>query len=164
MERRRFSTFGLALVLSLMGSVPIAMAHPTGPVVSIGSNPVRSSAGVIDLGATSTVGGVITAPGDQDLVLTDIILGITVENDAARCSGYLRMEGSDGVLYGAYSLRAGRPSSDSNPGESRQFSGPTGIRIPAGISVSLVWVNTYRAYGSDTYNITYTLSGQLVQP
>lgn len=151
-------------VLFIATIAPAAFAHPGGPAISVGENPVRSTAGMIDLGTTSSASTVIAAPADQDLLLTDIILGIAVEHDAARCSGVLRMSGSDGILYGIYSLASGQPSIDNNSGASRQFSGPTGILIPAGVSVSLAWVNTYRSYGPDKYNIIYTLSGQLVQP
>jgi len=150
---------GLVLVCTMP---TLALAYPPGSTVSTGSNPIRSTAGVIDMASTYTADGVIAAPSGQDLVLTDIILGVSPEDNACYCSGQVRLEGSDGELYGSYAIGI---SHTSNHGpSSRQYSGPSGVRIPAGISISLQMVLEARSCGSDRYDLLYTLSGYLAKP
>ena len=153
-----------AALLFLAASSSAVFAHPSTATISTGSNPVRSAAGQIDLGATYSASSVITAPADHDLVLTDIILGIAVESDGVRCSGVLQLVSSDGTVLGEYSLRSGRVDNDNSTGASRQYAGSTGVRVPAGNSVSLNWDDTYRSHGMHYFNLIYTLSGYLAQP
>ena len=159
----RIAVVGLSLICFtfLPGQ---AFAHSPGLSVSLGSNPIRSTAGIIDLGSTMVASAIIAAPADQDLVLTDIAFGISTENDDARISGVLSLEGSDGTDYGVYVLQIGRIYDGGGAGGSRQYVGTTGIRIPAGVSVSLSWNTAYSSHGALRHSIAYTLAGYLAKP
>lgn len=155
--------FGLGMACLALAPAP-SLGHSPGLSVSLGSNPIRSTAGIIDLAVAPTAVGVISAPEDQDLVLTDVTLGLSTENNDARISGFVTMEGSDGIDYGAYVLQLGRIYDGGTSGASRQYVGSTGVRIPAGITVSLRWTNAYTSHGLSTHSIAYTLSGYLAKP
>lgn len=158
------SIWRVALVCLVVVAPSEALAHSSGLAVSLGSNPIRSTAGVIDLGVTTSAAAVIEAPVDQDLVLTDITLGVSTENDDARVSGFVYVSGSDGVDYGVYVLQLGRIYDDGSSGGSRQYLGASGIRIPAGVSISLNWTTAYTSHGLSRHSIAYTLAGYLAQP
>ena len=151
----------LCLMFSLVGS-NVVHAYPAA-AVSTGSNPVRSTAGFQDFALGFDSPSVIAAPADQDLVLTDIILGVVIENDDARFSAYVELEGSDGVTYGVYSMQSGRLFDAATTG-APNFAGRTGIRIPAGVIVSIKWNLGYQSHADFFYAGTYTLSGYLANP
>jgi hypothetical protein len=165
MLNRSFGAIVLGLGMICLAFAPAqSLGHPSGLAVSLGSNPIRSTAGIIDLGVTALADAVISAPAGQDLILTDVMLGISTENDDARISGFLTLQGSDGTDYGVYVLQIGQIYRDGSAGGSRQYVGSTGVRIPAGVSVSLNWTNAYTSHGLHQHSIAYTLSGYLAQP
>jgi hypothetical protein len=143
---------------------PMAMAYPSGATVSAGENPIRSAGAVVSLDDGPSFADVIAAPADQDLVLTDIVLGIATQHESVRCSGTIELRASDGTVYGAYALNSGRIDVGGDPGGSKQYAGASGIRIPAGTSVSLYWTFRYRSTSSPYWDLAYTLSGYLAQP
>jgi len=165
MLNRSFGAIVLGLGMICLAFAPAqSLGHPSGLAVSLGSNPIRSTAGIIDLGVTTLASAVIAAPADQDLVLTDVMLGISTENDDARVSGFVTLQGSDGTDYGVYVLQIGRIYDNGSAGGSRQYVGSTGVRIPAGVSVSLNWTSALSSHGLHRHSIAYTLSGYLAQP
>ena len=165
MLNRSFGSIIFGLGMTCLAVAPAqSLGHSSGLSVSLGSNPIRSTAGIIDLGVTPLAAGVISAPEDQDLVLTDLMLGISTENDDARVSGFVTLQGSDGTDYGVYVLQLGRIYDDGSSGGSRQYVGSTGVRIPAGVSVSLNWTSAYTSHGLSRHSIAYTLSGYLAKP
>ena len=165
LNRSFLSTLWRAALMCFVVFAPSkTLAHSSSLAVSLGSNPIRSTAGIIDLGVTSLAAGVIEAPAEQDLVLTDVMLGISTENDDARISGFVTLQGSDGTDYGVYVLQVGRIYDNGSAGGSRQYVGSTGVRIPAGVSVSLAWASAYSSHGSNRHSVAYTLSGYLAQP
>ena len=157
----RSMILSLCLMAVTGASVPVH-AYPSA-AVSIGSNPVRSSAGIQDFALGFETADVISAPSDQDLVLTDIILGYVIENDDARYSAHVQLRGSDGVTYGVYSMQSGRLY-DSATARASNFAGQSGIRIPSGVTVSILWTFGYQSHADFFYSGTYTLSGYLANP
>lgn len=156
--------FVLAIV-AVLGVVPTpALAYPGGTAISSGSNPVRSAAGRLNLATESTATDVLSAPADHDLILTDISFGLPMRSGYTHYSGYAEIQGSDGVLYGVYTLTSGRVEVYGTPVGSLQFSGSTGVRIPAGVSISVNWVFTFYNYSPDEFLFTYTLAGYLAEP
>ena len=149
---------GVLCVLFSLG----AYAYPTA-VVSTGSNPVRSAAGLQDFALGFNTPAVIAAPADQDLILTDIVLGYVIEHNEARFSAHVQLQGSDGRTYGVYALQSGRLY-DSAVTQASNFAGQTGIRIPAGVTVSIDWTFGYQSHSDFFYSGTYTLSGYLANP
>jgi hypothetical protein len=150
------------LIVSFLSWSGDAQAYP-GSAVSVGSNPVRSAAGVRNLGSGLTVAEVIAAPPDQDLILTDVLLGCAVQYEGAYYSAFVKLLGSDGTTYGAYVLQGSRLY-DSGVMSTHNLTGLTGIRIPAGVSVSLEWSFTYQTYPDERHTFTYTLGGYLAAP
>ena len=155
----------LVMFLVVMGAVvgPDAVAHPGAGVVSTGVNPVRSASGRFALSSTGSAADVIAAPADQDLILTDVVMGIAMKDNDARYSGFIELKGSDGKTYGVYAMTSSRLW-DGMSSSSEQFSGPTGTRVPAGVSITLDWDFTYNNLSGTHYEFTYALSGYLAQP
>jgi hypothetical protein len=155
--------FRFALLFSLMVSFLSwsgdAQAYP-GSAISAGSNPVRSAAGVRNLGSGLIVADVIAAPPDQDLILTDLFLGCAVQYESSYYSAYVKLLGSDGTTYGAYVLQGSRLY-DSGVLSTHNLTGMTGVRIPAGVSVDLEWTFTYQTYPDERHTLTYTVGGYL---
>lgn len=144
------------------GMSSTVQAYPTGATVSTGTNPIRSAAGVMALGSGTTASDIIAAPADQDLVITDVWLGLVANNSGVLCDSFVRLFGSDGVTYGAFSMRTTQVSSNSM-GNVVDFHSPSGLLIPAGVSVSLVFQD--RLCDAVAYfELPYTISGYLAQP
>jgi len=131
--------------------------------VAAGANPVRSTSGLQDLGEGFSTPNVIEATDGYDLILTDIFLGYAVRRNDAYYSGYVQLLGSDGVTYGSYVMQAGRLY-DGGVGVPTNLAGSTGIRIPAGVSLSIQWTLTYQSELDYWYIGAYTLAGYLAKP
>ncbi len=139
-----------------------ALAYPAGATVSTGTNPVRSAAGIMSLSSSTTAADIIVAPSDQDLVITDVWLGLVANYPSVVCDSFVRLLGDDGIIYGAFSVRITEISSNSMTNEVG-FHSSSGLRIPAGVSVSLVFQDRYCSALSH-FELPYTLSGYLAQP
>jgi hypothetical protein len=134
----------LGLLLTSVGG-PAAWAHPSGPVVSTGSNPVVNYAGRRSAHGFFTV---LSAPLDQDIVLTDLVFSLDISSSA---EAVLRLAGSE-VELGRYFLWG--PSY--NSGGLIHLNLQSGIRIPAGQSLELD-TNSGR-------NLNYSFSGRYTRP
>ena len=139
--------FQLGLVATLAAGLGAALSsspaigYPAGPSVSSGTNPVWAIGGTLS-GDTMMV---LTAPADQDMVVTDVL--ITAEAGHERA--YLHLE--DGTRVLSQDVRA---TTYIVQPVSHQFS--SGIRIPAG-----TYMNMGTQWGS---TLNYTLSGYYAQP
>ena len=131
------ATLAVGLGFSLASSE--AIGYPAGAAVSMGSNPVWS------IGGSSLAAVSISAPEDQDLVITDFMFGTNASSNAVP-----RIERSDGTIL-AHFLVWGYGSSHDNIAASMA----SGVRVPAGETVTL--------HGGGT-SVYYTLSGYYVQP
>jgi hypothetical protein len=144
------------------GTSSTALAYPTGATVSTGTNPIRSAAGVISLGSGSTAADIIAAPADQDLVITDVWLGLVTNNSGTLCDAFIQLLGSDGQSYGAFPMRTTQISSNTLSGLV-DFHSSSGLLIPAGVSLSLTFQDRYCSSLSH-FELPYTISGYLAQP
>ena len=141
------SRFQLGLIVTLAAGLGAALSsspaigYPSGPVVSSGTNPVWAIGGTLP-GETRTV---LTAPADQDMVVTDVLITIGGGHEKA----YLTL--ADDTLVLSQDVIAG--GSVSQP-VSHQFS--SGIRIPAGtyLNMGTQWDQT----------LNYAFSGYYAQP
>jgi hypothetical protein len=130
------ATLAVGLGFSLASSE--AVGYPAGAAVSLGTNPVWSTAGTVGGSTTITV---IEAPADQDVVITDLSM---------YCSGaahlFLRLD--DGTLVGRYRVvdNAGLVNRSLN----------SGILVPAGRSVQLE--------NESSPTVFYNYSGYYAQP
>ena len=161
----------LSLCLGLALSSGRAIGYPVSGAVSYAANPVVSFGGGVHHGETLTV---LTAPADQDLVLTDAVL---VSSTDTRCKRVHRSNlelPASGVLVARFETNSpvldtygnGAPA---DPGSEGAYHFRSGIRVPAGesltIAVSQTWENGGSCSGStSSYGVNYTLSGYLAQP
>jgi hypothetical protein len=140
-------TTGLAICLGAFGAVAIlptvAIGYPAGSAVSMGSNPIHSWGGVF------TSETVLTAPDDQDLVITDVHLSCNY-----MCDTRVEMLRTDGETVGMFWVSGGYGSSYDSLAIQQMFS--SGLRIPAGQALSLI--------SSSGAQVAYTLSGYQAQP
>jgi hypothetical protein len=149
----------LSLAAGMSGTVH---AYPTGATVSTGTNPIRSAAGVMSLGTSTTASDIIAAPADQDLVITDVWLGLVSSNSSTICDAFIQLLGSDGQSYGAFSMRMTQLSGNTMSGLV-DFHSSSGLLIPAGVSLSLTFQDRYCSSVS-YFELPYTISGYLAQP
>jgi hypothetical protein len=141
-------TTTLAIGLGATGAAVLipqtAVGYPAGASVSTGTNPVDAWAGTVGSSTTS----ILTAPADQDIVVTDVHLSCNY-----MCETRVTMTRSDGTTVGSFWVSGGYGSSYDSLSVQQQFS--SGIPVPAGQNLSLQ---------SSSGTIAYTLSGYLAQP
>jgi hypothetical protein len=131
------ATLAVGLGFSLASSH--AVGYPAGAAVSMGSNPLWSVGG--SPSATET----LTAPSDQDMIITDVHFSNTD-------SGWLRLNMD---IAGATVASFVSDSATDRP----QISLQSGIRVPAGETMFMSFI---AYYGLTT--VGYTVSGYYAQP
>ena len=149
----------LALVLGFSLASSNAVGYPSGPSVSLGSNPVVSVAGRTEL-IWDAPHPVLTVPSDQRMVITDLHFAIA-EDHISRCQFQLR--GSDGTVFASHWVH-GYQSSDGEPLPELvvERSLKTGIAVPAGTELQLRPLSSFCEAGSDVFH--YNISGYYAQP
>lgn len=155
MQTTRFQlslTTGLALALGVVSTMALlpqaAVGYPAGTAISAGVNPVDSWAGVTT-GSSASPTLLLTAPPDQDVVLTDILLSCNYS-----CDTRVELTRDDGTQIGNFYVRGGYGTNDDGLAVSHAFEG--GLRVPAGQSLSI--------RTSVNYLVAYTVSGYQAQP
>jgi hypothetical protein len=159
----------LSLGLGISISSGSAIGYPSTGAVSLGANPVFSVGGAIYHASDDIV---VTAPIDQDLVVTDAVLTSSTDTRCKRAhrttltlsSGATvgRIQGNSPV-YDAYGN-----GTTSDPGSAGTYHFESGIRIPAGESLTMA-VSQRWQYGADcdsatAYGVYYLFSGYEAQP
>ena len=163
------SRFQLALIATLAGglgfslSAPLAIGYPSGAAVSLGANPVWSVGGGVTDGATDTV---VTAPADQDLVITDVILSPDVPDPTCEVIMRARMLLGSGDEVARYNLTLDSHSGSTSSGTMFGVDGHyiSGIRIPAGDSLALEASTLAEGYTCSGKSVSYSLAGYFAQP
>jgi len=128
----------LAFALGIAISSNPASGYPAGPVISSGVNPLWT------VGGNTGSSAVISAPADQDMVITDMILSTGFST-----YGIATLTASSGAVLGQFYLQS---YNSIERHVQHPFAG--GIRIPSGESVTLT-------SGTTTY---YSMSGYYAQP
>ena len=149
-----------------------AIGYPAGPVISTGTNPVFSSGGAFSITVgTDTSIAAVTAPDDQDLIITDLVLD--AGTDDTNCIEHWRV---DFTIPGAtlasttVSPRFRRESGygysyDQNFGQGSHLRLQSGLRVPAGTSAQLEASSiVHGGCGGRDGQITWTTSGYYAQP
>ena len=143
------ATLALGLGFSLAASQ--AIGYPAGAAVSMGANPVWSVGGQVDSASTVEI---LTAPADQDVVVTDIYITSTCMN----CSPRITLDRGDTRLasYRYWQWTDGGSIADSivSP-ESIKHALVSGLRVPAGETLTL---------SLSASSIDYTIAGYYAQP
>jgi hypothetical protein len=162
------SRFQLGLIASLavgLGfalSSPQAVGYPAGAVVSTGSNPIRSVAGNLDLGGATTVSAVFVAPAEHDLIISDVMLGLTQTSDYCRANGKVVLQDDAGTTYGEFVVST--PHINNAQLQPTTLRAQSGIHVPAGTTIDLQWTWAYAYCGTSTYDLVYTMAGYLSEP
>lgn len=169
-------TTSLATVLGGMSVLALqsgdAIGYPAGSVVSTGSNPVVSggtSLAVPYYGSVSTI-ELITAPADQDLVVTDLILqpGTDRMSCLEQWDAHVTVESQTLAQFLLVTPFYYSGSYISNTHHGDQIHLVSGLRVPAGQSAELQ-VERNRSDGSYCYDtrvasVAVTWTGYLAQP
>ena len=167
------SRFQLGLIAALATGLGFSLAsseavgYPAGPTVSYGSNPVWSTGGDATRSSTSSV---FTAPADQDVVVTDIGIDFKVKDPTCLMTvvATFKIEGSDTVLSKRSVSMNWWSNSYSGQGQTFDVAMKSGIRLPAGETLSLVMSSEMfdhcDSIGTRTNDLVYTLSGYYAQP
>ena len=141
----------LALGLGFSLSSSEAIGYPSGTTVSMGENPVWSVGGEHNTSAPHIV---ITAPDDQDAVVTDVVLSF----DCGSCSPQVDLK-AGGQTLGSYAYRHMEHYGASRSHTSSPFpithSYRSGLHVPAGESLTIQ---------VSSNSVNYSLSGYHAQP
>ena len=170
MQTSRFQ-LGLVATLALGLGVSVAssdaVGYPAGPAGSMGQNPIVTSGGTVNAGGSATL---FSAPADQDLIITDIVL---TSGSTITCKREHRTElsHSGGGTLGHFvtSSASGRQYNqyDSSSATAIQHAFGSGLRVPAGSSVTLTVQQTAAqgpSCGVDTdYGVSFAVAGYLAQ-
>ena len=160
------ATLAVGLGFSLASSQ--AIGYPAGSAVSLGSNPVWSTGGSVVAGSVAEI---ISAPDEQDLILSDVLLASSTTANCKR--SHQTVLSIDGSLIGDFETSSsyggsGYHESASDGGAMVSHAFSAGLRVPAGqtleITVSETWA--FAKYGSCSSGgeVRYTLSGYYAQP
>ena len=165
-----FRTTSLALLLggciTYIAINQKADASLPSPSISFGQNPVVSAGGSV----TSTQSVlVLSAPSDQDLIVTDINL-TSYSTMSCKRNHHTQLVLASGATLGAFETHSAisRGSYSSSAGLSVQQSLNSGLRIPAGDSLYITTDETgYDGASCGTYTnygVRYMISGYHSQP
>jgi hypothetical protein len=163
-----FLITGLALGLGYTMASSSATGYPAGAAVSAGSNPVVSAGGSVIHGSDEVV---LTAPSDQALVLTDVLLASYTDIDCKR-THHTTIQSSSGEVLGEFETSSAfiykyyDVESDGGLMVSHRFG--SGLVVAPGETVSLSVSQTgqysYVGCSSSDYGVRYSVSGYLAQP
>ncbi len=167
-------TVGLAMCLGIVGTLALsarnAIGYPAGAAVSVGTNPVVSAGGTIKWGEAAEA--LFTAPSDQDIVITDIVLSANSNRINCKAQAWVHLQSDSGSI-GEFSLgtpvlyTAGWVTSGGQSNLVAELQ--SGLKLPAGETAQIVVTDEglrYDCYTSDPDNVMvhYAISGYLAQP
>ena len=162
----------LALCLGITLASSEAIGYPAGSAISFRDNPVVSIGGTAYSGEAAKI--LFTAPADQDLVITDVVLGST-SNLVCQRTHKTEISSSSGDVLGQYETASGYTKTwgsgwgASSDGRAVSHSYSAGLRVAAGDTL-LVGVVQTGAYSTDScdsehsHGVRYSVSGYHSQP
>jgi hypothetical protein len=135
-----------------------AVGYPAGTAVSMGSNPVFSGGGSVDRSDSAIV---LSASADQDMVITDVSLGMFSTDYYCKQVMAVRLLLEDGTVLAQYPVMMDIYRHGGTFNQTVNMT--SGIRLPAG---QALWLSTEA--GADEScggaRVDYTLSGYYAQP
>ena len=136
------------------------------PSIGFAANPIVSAGGSVTSGQSIMV---FTAPSDQDLIITDVNIS-SFSPMACKRNHHTRLVLGSGSTVGAFETHSSisRGSYSSSAGLAAQHSLSSGLRIPAGDSLTIATDETgYDGASCGTYTnygVRYMLAGYYAQP
>ena len=154
----------LAMGLGFTLSSSPAVGYPAGAAVSLGSNPLWSVGGGIDSGTTTTV---LTAPADQDWVVSDVIISPDIADLVCDAVLRVRMVLGSGQEVGRFALVIDSYGANTNQLNvldrvDAHYTG--GIIVPAGDHLDIEVSTRVEGYTCNDESLAYALAGYSVQP
>ena len=143
-----------------------AIGYPAAATVSTGVNPVVNYGGTIyDYGDES----LFTAPADQDVVITDVVLTPGETNPQCRGLSHVRMTDGSSPLAEfhvglGWGYSSGTGSSRTDFASQTQAHFQSGLRVPAGSSLSISVERMWSEACHSGMDIAYVISGYVAQP
>jgi len=164
------ATLAVGLGFSLASSE--AIGYPAGSAISFGNNPVVSIGGTAYAGEAAKI--LLTAPADQDLVITDVVLSSTSNLNCQR-THKTEISASSGDVLGQFETASGYTKTwgsgwgASSDGRAVSHSYNTGLRVAAGdtLLVGVIQTGLYTVDGcdaEDSHGVRYSVSGYHAQP
>ena len=144
-----------AILLSasvLAYTVNSAQAIPNAQNISYGGNPVFSVGGVI----SNTSNTIITAPADQIMVVTDVVL--SMNNNT--CTSQVNFTDSAGTVVSSFKLYSKLRDS----GYGATHVAPTSIQHAFNSGIPVAALDTLTIAESGSCSVAYTLSGYYAHP
>jgi len=129
----------------------------------MGSNPVRSFSGHLELGTSLTASSVFTVPDTQEFIITDVVSGLVANHYYCMGNGRLLLKDAAGTHLGEFPLYFSHLEKASAP-ITTVLQATSGIRIPSGTVISLEWAWSYQECGTNYYRVPYVVTGYLTQP
>ncbi len=156
----------LALGLGYTLSSTQAVGYPASSAISYGANPVWSAAGRL---VHEDAPVLISVPSDQDLIVTDVQLGMSDQDSDFNCMTKWTIDLLDGDdSFGTWAMQQYRHYSDGDswtPGVDHIDSNYTsGLRIPAGTALTLTASKLYEMDCTGDNFVHYNISGYYTQP
>ena len=152
----------LSMALGASMSSSEAVGYPAGATVSSGSNPVVSATGTMMLSGTTTDPSVISASATHDLIITDVLAGLNQTSDYCDGNGELVLTDETGTHYARIPVYM--THMDNAHPTATSYNPSSGIKVPAGRTISVAWNWTRHQCGTHDYFLRYNLSGYLAEP
>ena len=153
-------TTGLATMLGAAMAWTVkplaASAYPSAPAVSLGSNPVMARGGYISPGSTVSS---ITAPEDQVLIITDVLLTMYGYSGSSACLKRVTFDTSEGTIAEYRLVSDTDYSYDYLQPTQVAHSYSSGLPLQPGDTLVL----THHSGGGEC-DVSYSLSGYYAQP
>lgn len=156
-----FLAFSLGICFTVILQLHTATAEPTGPNISYGSNPIVNYGGTIyDYGNLL----LLTAPSNQDIVLTDIHL--SAGEASADCRGVAHVTFvTNTYVHAEFHLglnRYGYDNTQYNGIVSAKFD--SGIRISAGSQLAVDVAKLWDSGCGNGIDLAYAITGYAASP
>ena len=142
--------------LTALLSPPVAIGYPAGVSISSGTNPVVSQGGTTTF--SSSPATVMTAPSDQDVILTDLYVGMSANSNNCFAEAVGTIGTPAAPELAVFSISRLQYT------EGTTFQLESGIRIPAGESATLTVRSRYLNCSSSNYEMHYFVTGYTAQP
>ena len=151
---------GLATALGFSLSSSDAVGYPAGAAIATGHNPVVSASGHLEPSSSyELVSGVLTAPSEQDLIITDVVLTMYGYSGSSACLKRVTFDTSEGTIA-EYRLVSDTDYSYDNLQPTQvAHSYSSGLPVQPGDTLVL----THHTGGGDC-DVSYSLSGYYAQP
>ena len=155
-------TVPLSLGMGYSSSSSTATGYPATSAISLGSNPVRSFGGSMNLGTGMTKSNIASARAHQDLIGTNALAGFTHMGHNCRSNGNLRLHHDDGNTL--VNIPIDTTNIQHTPTTTTSFRGLSGVRIPANTDVHAEWTLGTQDCYDYLYELHCTMDGYMTHP